>query len=288
MFSPFQIHEKATAVSTALIDAIPAPSYIDNINRPNTLIEETIVDAHTTGGEFTPNNDNSNKVGVNITDGGKTITTTRTDSRAGWGDSGTFSTESLSGDGYVSFKLTQNDKNYMVGLSRVEDASSADYRTIDYAIYSTQAEIQVYENNSRKLNGSTFYENGGTYKIRRVGNTITYLLNDVVFYTSTTTTTVPLYMDTAFKSVGSRIEEVTMLNAPLVNVPRTASYHIDYNNVNLINKPAGGGSTTAQATDGEVDAGTETEARLFTPKQIDTKAKSVLPTQATQAEMTAG
>jgi hypothetical protein len=32
-------------------------------------------------------------------------------------------------------------------------------------------------------------------------------------------------------------EEVTMLNAPLTPVARTATYKIDYNNVNLINKP---------------------------------------------------
>jgi hypothetical protein len=79
-----------------------------------------------------------------------------------------------------------------------------------------------------------------------------------------------------------------MSSTTLVTTPEHLTYTLDYNSDLLLSKPAGGGSTTAQATDGEVDAGTETEARLFTPKQIDTKAKSVLPTQATQAEMTAG
>jgi hypothetical protein len=41
-----------------------------------------------------------------------------------------------------------------------------------------------------------------------------YLVNDVVFHTSATTSSVPLYMDTAFFSSGSKLEEVTMLNAP--------------------------------------------------------------------------
>jgi hypothetical protein len=44
-------------------------------------------------------------------------------------------------------------------------------------------------------------------------------------------------MDTAFFSTTSRIDEVTMLNTPVTPVPRTATYKIDYNNVNLINKP---------------------------------------------------
>jgi hypothetical protein len=46
-----------------------------------------------------------------------------------------------------------------------------------------------------------------TYKVQRVGNTITYLVNDVVFYTSAITSTVPLYMDTAFFSAGGKIDE---------------------------------------------------------------------------------
>jgi hypothetical protein len=78
---------------------------------------------------------------------------------------------------------------------------------------------------------------GATYKVQRTGNTITYLVNDVVFHTSATTSSVPLYMDTAFFSAGGRLDEVTMLNAPVTSVPRTATYKIDYRNNNLINKP---------------------------------------------------
>jgi hypothetical protein len=44
-------------------------------------------------------------------------------------------------------------------------------------------------------------------------------------------------MDTAFLSRSGRFEEATMLNAPVTPVARTATYKIDYNNVNLINKP---------------------------------------------------
>jgi hypothetical protein len=44
-------------------------------------------------------------------------------------------------------------------------------------------------------------------------------VNDVVFYTSATTTTVPLHMDTAFYNTTSKIDEVTMLNTPVTPVP---------------------------------------------------------------------
>jgi hypothetical protein len=49
------------------------------------------------------------KAAVSITDDGKTITTTRTNNA--WGGSGTFSTESIDGDGYVSFKLVSGNTN---------------------------------------------------------------------------------------------------------------------------------------------------------------------------------
>jgi hypothetical protein len=44
----------------------------------------------------------------NLTDGGKTLTTIRTNNA--WGGSGTFSTESINGDGYVSFKRVLTNK----------------------------------------------------------------------------------------------------------------------------------------------------------------------------------
>ena len=210
-------------------------SYIDLENRPDDVIDTTVVPAGTTGGDFTPNNDNGNKVLVSISDNGRTITTTKTNNT--WGSSGTFSTESMNGDGYVSFKLVQTDKRYMVGLSRASDAGSTTYATIDYAIYINAGDIRVYENSSPKGVFSNIFTNGATYKIQRTGSTITYLINDVVFYTSATATTVPLYMDTAFLSRSGRFEEATMLNAPVTPVARTATYKIDYNNVNLINKP---------------------------------------------------
>jgi hypothetical protein len=52
-----------------------------------------------------------------------------------WGGSGTFSTESINGDGYISFKLTHIGKNFMFGLSIAAKAPSTTYTSIDFAIY---------------------------------------------------------------------------------------------------------------------------------------------------------
>jgi hypothetical protein len=83
-------------------------------------------------------------------------------------------------------------------------------------------------------------------------------------------------MDTAFFSSGSKLEEVTMLNAPVTNVPRTATYKIDYRNNNLINKPTIP-TLPAEITDAQVDSGVGTDEVLMTP----TKAKAMIEKHST-------
>ncbi len=160
--------------------------------------------------EFTPNNDNTNKALVSITDGGSTITSTNTSDE--WGLSGTFSTESISGDGYITFKVTQSDKYFMVGLSPISDESSVSFQTIDYAIYFRIGVVRIYENGGDRGDFIGNFDTNATYKINRTGNTITYLKNNVVFYTSLTTSNLDLHFDTAFHSAGVVISNVKMLS----------------------------------------------------------------------------
>ena len=262
-------------------------SYIDLENRPDDVISTTIVPATTTGGEFTPNNDNDNKALVNITDNGKTLTTIR--SNNAWGGSGTFSTESINGDGYVSFKRVVTNKRFMFGLSRAADAPSTTYGSIDFAIYIDVVTLQIYENSHFRASYPSSLIDGATYKVKRVGNTITYLVNDVVFHTSATTSTVPLHMDTAFFSAGGKIDEVTMLNAPATSVPRTATYKIDYRNNNLINKPTIP-TLPAEITDAQVTSGVGTDEVLMTTTKLKTAIvahSTPLPTRVTTTEKNA-
>jgi hypothetical protein len=55
----------------------------------------------------------------------------------------------------------------------------------------------VYENSHFRASYPSSLIEGATYKVQRTGSTITYLVNDVVFHTSATTSSVPLHMDTA-------------------------------------------------------------------------------------------
>jgi hypothetical protein len=69
-------------------------------------------------------------------------------------------------------------------------------------------------------------------------------------------------MDTAFFRPGGRLDEVTMVNAPVTNVPRTATYKIDYRNNNLINKPTIP-TLPAEITDAQVTSGVGTDEVLI-------------------------
>ena len=313
--------------------------YTELENRPNQLITETIIPSTSTGGEFIPTV--ANNESASVTENGSTISTTRTGS--GWGGSGTFSTENIpvGVDGYISFKNGVDNKNYMVGLSRISDATSSTYTTIDYAIFIvTKDRVQIYENAANRGDFSFTGSLDDVYKVEKTGTVIKYYRNTTLIHTSTVATTEALYLDTAFKTTGSIVTNIRMLNTPLVITPETTDYKLYLNNnPNVIGyhidelvsdtdfadidaaladdavKKAIAGDfvmiaskiyhviktnptiaahlrlndeTIDDATDAEVTAGTVTDPRLFTPKQIGDKVNNSVPAKATTAEMIAG
>jgi hypothetical protein len=52
----------------------------------------------------------------------------------------------------------------------------------DFAIYIDIVTLQIYENSSFKASYPSSLIDGATYKVQRVGNTISYLVNDVPLY----------------------------------------------------------------------------------------------------------
>ena len=238
--------KQVSDVAEALISEIPAtPSggggvgkYTELDDRPNQLLLETPIPATSTGGEFIPDKDNEHTVGVNITDGGSTITTTRTSDA--WGGSGTISNEfiPIANDGYISFKSGANNKYYMVGLSRLSDVASTTYNTIDYAIYYvTKDRVQIYENGANRGDFTFTGSLNDVYKVEKTGDVIKYYRGTSLIYTSTVAATLDLYLDTAFRSVGSVIKEVKMLTTPLVAIPESTKFTLDYSSDEVINKP---------------------------------------------------
>jgi hypothetical protein len=145
----------------------------------------------------------------------------------------------------------------MFGLSVAAKAPSTTYNSIDFAIYIDVATLQIYENGGcTRL--KLIYPSPFILSVEKVPlppqasfvlivvrvlplsviftNALLSLsllgVNSPPVVVAATTSSVPLYMDTAFFSAGGRLDEVTMLNAPVTSVPRTATYKIDYRNNN--------------------------------------------------------
>jgi hypothetical protein len=143
-----------------------------------------------------------------IVDGTK-LTTTGT---AGW-NSGIFSLESFSANGSVSATAESNREAVMLGLSYTNE--DANYDKINYAIFLTQtSNIDIYEIaggatiNTRVAFRITSYNANDTFSIERNDNTITYLKNGTVFYTSLNTSTGNLHLDTSFNTTNSELLNV--------------------------------------------------------------------------------
>jgi len=214
-------------------------SYLDLADAPP-IIRRTVIEEVSTGGEFTPTFDSGDKVGVTITDNGSTITSTVGES---WNNSAVFSDQGIPAntDGYVSFEVVTNNKSYMVGLNVASTTPDLSYVNILYALYIKNNEVEVYESGQLKGNFPGIYNNGSTYKVKRTGIVITYLKDDVVFYTSARHETGQLWLDASFLHNGSVIKQVRMLRSPLViTTPRSATYNISYND--LSDKPTSAGS----------------------------------------------
>ncbi len=127
----------------------------------------------------------------------------------GWSNGGFATKGSFAGDGYLEYTIPQTYKSMMIGLST--DNSSASYTTIDYAIYHTSASIYIYESGSSK-GSKTTYQIGDVFRVERIGSTINYLKNGVVFYTSLTASSGSLLGDATIYHSQAKIEDLKIVD----------------------------------------------------------------------------
>jgi hypothetical protein len=78
------------------------------------------------------------------------------------------------------------------------------------------------------------YTTNTVFGINRIGNTITYLRDGVVVYTSTVASTGNLHYDLAFNNVGGAYSELKVLNGSATIIPAYTDYKLDLNNENVI------------------------------------------------------
>jgi len=127
-----------------------------------------------------------------------------------WGNAGAASIGTIPGDGAVEFTVGSISPYYMLGLSNGN--ASATYQSIGYAIYLYNTTLYVYENGVPR---GTFgnYANGDILRVERIGNTVNYLRNGNIFYTSTITSSGNLVVDSSLYTYGAQIINPVLLGA---------------------------------------------------------------------------
>jgi hypothetical protein len=158
-------------------------SYIDLENRPDDIIDTTVSPATTTGGEFTSNNDNYNALdNPNIN-----LLCSIVSLKLIYPSPLILSVEKVPLPPHALLvlivvrvlPLSVRFTNALLSLSLLGVNSPP--------IYLSVGVVQIYENGGFKGSYTSSLIDGGIYKVQRTGNTITYLVNDVVFHTSATT-----------------------------------------------------------------------------------------------------
>jgi hypothetical protein len=147
----------------------------------------------------------------------------------GWGNAGAFSSDSVTGDGYLSFTVDDIGsfaERYMVGLS--SDNPNQHYTSIEHAIYINGTYLSVYESGNNR-GGFDPIELGDTLSVVRSGTSITYLKNGEVFYTSevAVSSDTSLHVDSSFYGPGASVADLTLVEGAFGISSTSANYTVE-------------------------------------------------------------
>ncbi len=136
----------------------------------------------------------------------------------GW-NGGAASWNTVANNGYLEFTASETNTERMIGLSTTNASES--FTTIQYAIYLVNnGTVRVYESNlDRGAFGS--YATNDVFRVSVEANVVKYFRNDVLFYTSTVTPTLPLLVDISINQTGG-----TVTNARVVNNSNAGSFAV--------------------------------------------------------------
>jgi Abnormal spindle-like microcephaly-assoc'd, ASPM-SPD-2-Hydin len=127
----------------------------------------------------------------------------------GWGNSGATSTKALmSGDGYVEHTIQETNTYRMLGLGKGN--SNNGWEDIDFGLYPmANGTLLVYEKGV--LRGSFGnYASGDKLRIAVVGGVVRYYRNTTLLYSSTTSPSYPVIVDTALFNPGATLASVVI------------------------------------------------------------------------------
>jgi len=141
------------------------------------------------------------------------------------------SVDKITGDGFVEYTVTATDKINMIGLSDPTGTLSNAYDKIDYAIYTgygTTKAISIYEEGDIKiLIPAVYFEAGDTFRVERIGTTISYQKNGVEFDFTPNVTPNDLIVDGCLGALGSYIKDLYLADINIIE--GQALQTVDYN-----------------------------------------------------------
>lgn len=140
----------------------------------------------------------TNAVGVSVS----TNTITKT-AAAGW-TSGAASVATFSGNGGLDVNFPQTDQSLMCGLSQSDPDQN--YPGINYALYPYYGTMYIYESGTSRGSFGTF-QTSDRFRVERVGSTVYYRKNGVIFYTSTVPSTGKLMVDNSIYTTGGIVSD---------------------------------------------------------------------------------
>jgi hypothetical protein len=168
-------------------------------------------------------------------------------------DAGSFSYNSINSNGFFQFVASETNKNRMIGLNAVN--SNFSYTDIDYAFYLTGSALHIYENGSNRGNVGT-YNTNDTLRIDVSGNTVRYIKNNNVVYTSSVAPTFPLFVDCSINGVGGTFIQAKVGNAThgnfraiTENVGDNPSFQWKVNGINVGSNTSTYSNDTLKETD---------------------------------------
>ena len=167
-------------------------------------------------------------VGVSVDETTGVITKTTT---GGWGNAGLATKGKFEGDGYVEWKVLQNDKYVMAGLSALN--VNENFNTLMYAIHTNNVgAVTVREDTdgdgiNEYIGYFGAYSVNDVFRVERSGTQILYKKNGTVIHTSPNTAyTGSLLGDVAFgdPGTGSAISDLKVVSSNLNTVLQTVDY----------------------------------------------------------------
>ncbi len=153
----------------------------------------------------------------------------------GW-DGAAMSYQTVGNNGWVQFNAAQTNKPLMCGLSASYTGNS--YTNIQYAIYlAAGGSLQVYESGTYR---GTFgnYAVNDTLRVAIENSQVCYYRNNILFYNSTVTPVLPLYVNANISDIGGVLSNVIVynrsaltFNAYTLNAPANPVFNWKVNNI---------------------------------------------------------